>query len=369
MKKRCLGCLTSILCLMLIINFTTVFAVDTNDEGLFNSDDSDKGEPSDWAISSIDSLKAIEIIEDSSIYPYQAPITREAFSELVFKAYQYKTKSQTQTVYANSFKDTNNIAILALKKMGIINGKTDNHFNPKDKITREEVAVVISNLLTKIQPGVQGYKNIVFSDCDNISSWAKDSVDLVTSLKIINGNSNNQFMSKEQLTYEQAMVIVNNIVELDTTTQLGNNENMLVPNESSKLGIKQLLESANSYKTFLSNYPNYNSIDYYCFGGGEADENSHDIASYNYYFGSVSFCNNIDSSHNYYLYDIWIEKEGFVNIGGYDIGDKLTSEDKLNLEKELSKTYGIDVSFVIDINDIISSINFSNHTKFLGNAG
>lgn len=64
-------------------------------------------------------------------------------------------KEETKKVNKTKFKDENKMspwAVDAIKKvseLGIMNGDTSGKFRPKDNITREEIAVVIANLLDK----------------------------------------------------------------------------------------------------------------------------------------------------------------------------------------------------------------------------
>ena len=70
-----------------------------------------------------------------------APVTREAFCEIAAKA-----KGLTEKA-ANPFKDTNNDAVLALVKAGVISGMSADTFNPAGVLTRAQIAKIISLLI------------------------------------------------------------------------------------------------------------------------------------------------------------------------------------------------------------------------------
>ena len=74
----------------------------------------------------------------------------------------------------------------ALKRMGVITGRTSTKFEPESLLTREEAAVILNNMadyfeLTKF------VNNNGFKDRNSISSWAKESVDNVCGMNIMSG--------------------------------------------------------------------------------------------------------------------------------------------------------------------------------------
>ena len=70
-----------------------------------------------------------------------APVTREAFCEIAAKAKGLTEKAE------NPFKDTNNDAVLALVKAGVISGMSADTFNPTGVLTRAQIAKIISLLI------------------------------------------------------------------------------------------------------------------------------------------------------------------------------------------------------------------------------
>ena len=70
------------------------------------------------------------------------PITREAFCEIAAKAKELKTQPAV-----NKFTDTDNTAVLALVKAGVINGMSETTFAPDNILTRAQISKIISLLL------------------------------------------------------------------------------------------------------------------------------------------------------------------------------------------------------------------------------
>ena len=70
-----------------------------------------------------------------------APVTREAFCEIAAKAKNLTEKAE------NPFKDTTNDAVLALVKAGVINGMTEDTFQPNGLLTRAQISKIIALLM------------------------------------------------------------------------------------------------------------------------------------------------------------------------------------------------------------------------------
>jgi len=86
-------------------------------------------------------------------------------------------------------------------------------FYPNDYITREEIAVIINRVLDYIQ--YQGSENkISFKDANDISLWAQQSVDNISSLGIFVGDNNSNFKPKDNTTREQSYIIIYRILKL-----------------------------------------------------------------------------------------------------------------------------------------------------------
>lgn len=94
---------------------------------------------------------------------------------------------------------------------GIVNGVGDGKFAPDEFVTREEMSVMIYNYI-KLQ-----YKslledssedNVVFSDDDKISSWAKDAVYALAKMGLLNGKGNGEFAPQDNVTRAEAATIL-----------------------------------------------------------------------------------------------------------------------------------------------------------------
>jgi methionine-rich copper-binding protein CopC len=103
-------------------------------------------------------------------------------------------------------------SIEAAARAGIVTGYSDGTFGPNDKITREQMAVMIMRAYEYMTDGTVttlalGYTGN-FTDEADISSWALDAVKASQAAGIINGMTSTTFVPKETATREQAAKVI-----------------------------------------------------------------------------------------------------------------------------------------------------------------
>ncbi|WP_313636516.1 S-layer homology domain-containing protein [Paenibacillus sp.] len=104
--------------------------------------------------SSIDKAAQLGFIQgsDGKFRPKDA-ITREEAAVVLQKLIQYKEGSQSSFAATASFKDMNSVsewakqAVSELKVKGILDGKGDNNFDPRGKVTRAEIAKLLYGII------------------------------------------------------------------------------------------------------------------------------------------------------------------------------------------------------------------------------
>ncbi len=112
-----------------------------------------------WAYHYVASAKDMELLDIYSdiILNGQAPITREEMAYIGAKAMikngTLLSLSVTPPVFADSdfMSDFATRAVATLSELGVINGRGDGTFCPKDYATRAECAKIIYNILTIIE--------------------------------------------------------------------------------------------------------------------------------------------------------------------------------------------------------------------------
>lgn len=120
------------------------------------------------------------------------PLTRAMLVTII-----YRIAGSQEVEAQSSFDDVENDmwytdAVNWAKNNDIVSGIGNNMFAPDDFITREQLCVIMYNYskLSEMAGEKQSFDLGVFSDMDNISSWATDAVEWACSKQIIKGRDN-----------------------------------------------------------------------------------------------------------------------------------------------------------------------------------
>jgi len=146
----------------------------------------------EWAKAEVDLALANGIVPISLQTNYQQDIKRYEYVLLALKILDLEN-SQTRIIrqfpFGDIFGHPYEDEIVLAYNAGIIKGDGNGKFRPDDYISRQEIAVLISNLITSVQKVnvLQNVKNYTFFDTKEISSWSRDSINYCYSKEIILG--------------------------------------------------------------------------------------------------------------------------------------------------------------------------------------
>ncbi len=147
----------------------------------------------DWAEEYINSLADRGVIAKASTYRPGDFVTRAEFTKMVVGI----TGVYDEAARAD-FTDISNDGwsysyIASAYNAGLINGIDDSHFEPARTITRQDMAVILARALKYMGVTEAGDRQIDYADGDSIADYAKEAVNLISSLEIMNGVGNGQF--------------------------------------------------------------------------------------------------------------------------------------------------------------------------------
>ena len=167
--------------------------------------------PSEWAFDYISRANG-EFLPDVFSHKWFTPITRQQFCELAFNVIDKAGKAEAYKGGFGGeapFSDTTDEKIIALKLMGIIDGKSEDTFAPNDTLTREEAAVILYRMAGYISDNTFSVTELyyVFDDADKISDWASEKIQIVCNMGLMQGTGSD-FMPQKTLTLEEAVVIL-----------------------------------------------------------------------------------------------------------------------------------------------------------------
>lgn len=191
----------------------------------------DEHKPSDWAKSNFYSSIAEGLVPLSLQENPKAPIKRGEFAELavsLLMKVENKSLKELEELSIKeekskvTFTDTNNNKYIQIAaRLGIVKGYGDGTFLPNAEITREESAVLLEQLIYFVTKGELAVtmQYIIFEDENEISQWAKNSVQLVTKVgagmgRVMNGVGEGQFDPKGKYTVEQSILTMQRVEQL-----------------------------------------------------------------------------------------------------------------------------------------------------------
>ena len=167
-----------------------------------------------WAYNSIMDMVARNVVSGyEGIFNPDGAVTRAEFSKMIAVAFGYEP-----TKFVPEFSDVKSSDwyynyVTALYEDGIVNGKGDGLFGSDDKMTREQMAVMIYRVIKD-----KGYKlsKVVeeksFDDNDMISGYAAEAVNKLRSLGIINGKNGNTFSPNLNSSKAEVVTIIDRLI-------------------------------------------------------------------------------------------------------------------------------------------------------------
>ena len=161
----------------------------------------------EWAKSYVKEAAAVGLIADSLGNDFQKRITRAQFAATTVKLYEAMGGEKIVTTGESPFSDTDDPVVLQAAAAGFVNGVGGGRFSPNAEVSREQAAVMLSAVYTKLGGKVPIVAATEFSDDSSVSGYAKSAVAFMADKKIINGVGGNRFSAQGKASIEQALTI------------------------------------------------------------------------------------------------------------------------------------------------------------------
>lgn len=162
--------------------------------------------PSEWAKVDIETALDEGLLPARNQINYKGKINRLEVCQLIDNLLERQGVVESQST-ENPFSDTTDTSVLRLYHHGMIHGKNDSEFYPYDFITREELARVLSNTYYFLNKEARSDNhNHEYADQAEISDWALGCINDMYSLKIMIGNSENEFKPHANVTKEELII-------------------------------------------------------------------------------------------------------------------------------------------------------------------
>ncbi|MBQ7974755.1 MAG: C40 family peptidase [Clostridia bacterium] len=187
---------------------------------------------SEWAVNDYIEANATGLLSYKIMSgDLRSNITREEFCELAINLYEKITNEDLRIPDESPFVDCDNVAVSQAYYNGIVSGVSDNEFEPGRPVTRQEMAVMLVNVLNAAELNVifntgEDEKAIQdFVDHKQVSEWAKAPMTTMINYSLLSGNDDNEIMPLDNTTREQAMACVNRCYK--TFTEINQDRYML----------------------------------------------------------------------------------------------------------------------------------------------
>ncbi|TXK67411.1 S-layer homology domain-containing protein, partial [Paenibacillus sp. N3.4] len=146
--------------------------------------------------------------DDGTVRP-DNPIDRAEFVTIVNRIFEFKRETDggfTDVASTNWFSGD----IAKAYRAGYISGYPDQTFRPKDEVTREDAAVILSRAFKLT--GASSNNRASFSDSDQIQGYAKAAIETLVENGYMKGYTDHSFKPRRAITRAEAVTIINQIV-------------------------------------------------------------------------------------------------------------------------------------------------------------
>ena len=168
---------------------------------------------SNWCFPFIEDLTEKGIIsgDGTGNFNPDSKVTREQFLKMLILASCAETEEAENTFEDVNYNDWYASYVLKAKKLGIVNGISDTEFGIGNNITRQDMAVMIARVLEIKGINVEDSNVVGFSDAKDVSDYAKNSVNFMKSIGLVEGY-NNQYRPLDNLTKAEAAKVISGLM-------------------------------------------------------------------------------------------------------------------------------------------------------------
>lgn len=167
-----------------------------------------------WAIEDIKRLHSMNIINGitDDLFEPNSNVTREQFVKIIVNAFEVTENKNVNYVLKDVSPERWSYPFIKIAYTNhIIKGVTDDEFFPENYITRQDMALVLYNAMSEKM--AIGDNELTFGDTDAISQYALTAVKALKNAGIMFGDENNMFSPLKNATRAEAATIVSRALD------------------------------------------------------------------------------------------------------------------------------------------------------------
>jgi hypothetical protein len=170
-----------------------------------------------WAEKDIQEMAMLGIArgEENRFNP-DKEVTRGQFVSFLVRALEIEEFESAQSIFTDvKTDDWYHSTVEAAYAAGLISGYPDRMFRPEKKISREEMAAMVSRVLRDKEINAADSMLIIgqFKDAHKISAWARGAVALAVQKGFIRGQSEKHFAPEKNTTRAEGVVVLKRILD------------------------------------------------------------------------------------------------------------------------------------------------------------
>lgn len=154
---------------------------------------------SSWAKNDLLKAQDKKWITSSMKDNMKGKITREELAEVMVKVYEQQNHKSAQG-NKNHFTDTKNSYVNMAVDLHLMNGVSKNTFHPKGSVSRQDYAVVLSQLMS-----LETKSKVTIKDKQNIGAYALSAVEKAVSNGLLHVDEKGKFQPKKEMSREEVL--------------------------------------------------------------------------------------------------------------------------------------------------------------------
>lgn len=164
---------------------------------------------SDWAVEHLMEAQIQELASEGYFAQFKEGVTRVELANFATTLYEKLSGKEITPISTNPFKDTEDVNVLKALSLKLMAGEGKDLFKPDEIVTREDVAVVIYNVISVCEPKVDlgSSKELKHKDIKNISKANLDKVSVLVSNDIMDGKGPDKLALEHICTREEVLVL------------------------------------------------------------------------------------------------------------------------------------------------------------------